>query len=74
MAQPKTPAVTVRQMTLCSRYFARSKNQYVRFPELVLRGKWLKETGFKTGHVVDIACENGKLVITVAKEQRFDHL
>lgn len=67
-------AARTRQVTICNKYFARVKNKYVCFPELILRGKWLKESGFRAGHVVDIACEDCKLVITIAKEQRFEDI
>lgn len=60
-----------RQITICKKSFARAHNRYVYFPEIYLRGKWLKDSGFKTGHIVDVACEEGKLVITLSKEQRW---
>lgn len=70
--QQTTPKV--RQMTLCNKFFAREKGRYVFFPELHLRGKWLAEIGFRSGHVVDITCEDRKLIITIAKEQRFEDI
>jgi len=62
---------SLRQITLCNKSFKRAKNLYVVFPELHLKGKWLAESGFRAGHVVDIVCNQGRLVITIAKEQRF---
>ena len=64
---PKT-----RKMTVCNKGFARQGQYNAVFPSISLSGKWLQESGFKAGHVIDIACENCKLVITLAKEQRFD--
>lgn len=61
-------------MTLCNKGFARVSNRYVFFPELHLRGKWLADNGFRAGHVVDITCEQGRLTITLAAEQRFDDI
>lgn len=72
MTQQETSAVKVRQLTLCNKYFARVQSKYVCYPELVLRGKWLRDSGFRAGHVVDIAYEDGKLTVTIAKEQRFE--
>ena len=69
-----SPPVTIRKMTICNKGFAREKGQYVFFPIISLTGKWLQQHGFKGGQVIDISCEEGKLVITIAKEQRFEGL
>ncbi|WP_078793004.1 SymE family type I addiction module toxin [Elizabethkingia meningoseptica] len=61
-----------RQMTLCGKTFSRISCNYVVFPVLTLTGKWLKESGFKVGQVVDIHYKTNKLVITIAETQRFD--
>lgn len=58
-------------MTLCNKGFRRVDNRYVHFPELRLCGKWLEESGFRAGHVVDIRYGDRQLLITIAKEQRF---
>jgi hypothetical protein len=64
-----------RKMTICNKGFRRQKGRrYVSFPDIRLCGKWLMESGFKGGHVIDIACEDRKLVITLAEEQRFENL
>lgn len=60
-------------MTICNKYFRREKGNAI-FPDIRLCGKWLMESGFKGGHVIDIRCEDRKLVITLAEEQRFEHL
>jgi len=70
-AQP-AKAARIRQMTICNKGFARESGRYVFFPIISLSGKWLQEQGFKGGQVIDITCEQGKLIITVAKEQRFE--
>lgn len=36
-------------------------------PELLLKGKWLEELGFKAGHTVQIEQRKDKLVITLLK-------
>lgn len=78
MIQQETSPVKVRQRTVCNRYFPRkssASNQYrgnVLFPIIILSGKWLLDSGFRAGHVVDIAYEDGRLTITIAKEQRFE--
>ena len=61
-------------MTLCSKTFARMNNRYVQFPELRLQGKWMEDSGFRSGHVVDVTYGEGKIIITIAKEQRFEGL
>lgn len=72
MPAPKR-ATRTRQMTICRKGFARGHQRYVFFPIISLSGKWLRGCGFKPGQVVNIACEDSRLVITIAKEQRFGH-
>lgn len=66
----------VRKLTICNKSFRRvsryRSDRYVAFPVISLSGKWLQEQGFKSGQVIDITCEAGKLVITIAREQRFE--
>ena len=33
-------------------------------PSIILKGDWLKETGFDVGGLIQVECENGKLIIT----------
>ena len=33
-------------------------------PTIILKGEWLKETGFEIGSLIQVECENGKLIIT----------
>ena len=33
-------------------------------PTIILKGDWLKETGFDIGSLIQVECENGKLIIT----------
>jgi len=73
----KSPTeANTRQLTICGKSFIREhvNGGYAYFPFINLCGKWLQDTGFKIGHVVDIAHEDGKLTITIAKEQRFEGL
>ncbi|WP_157830297.1 SymE family type I addiction module toxin [Siphonobacter sp. SORGH_AS_0500] len=39
-----------------------------------LSGKWLQDSSFQIGYMVDIACKNGRLIITIAKEQKYEAL
>lgn len=57
-----------RQMIVSRKGFDRKSNCYVFFPAIQLSGKWLEESGFKNGQVVNITCEERRLIITVAKE------
>lgn len=43
-------------------YEASSYN-YKRTPSIILKGDWLKETGFDVGGLIQVECENGKLII-----------
>lgn len=65
----------IRRITVCCKTFTRFKShQPALFPVLRLCGKWLQDSGFQIGHVVDIACEKGKLTITIAREQKYEQL
>ncbi|AQX51627.1 MULTISPECIES: SymE family type I addiction module toxin [Bacteroidota] len=57
-----------RQMTICRK----GSSSGVPYPVILLHGKWLKETGFKIGHVIDVQYKKTKLIITIAEKQRFD--
>ncbi|MCT3898611.1 type I addiction module toxin, SymE family [Elizabethkingia anophelis] len=54
-------------MTICRKCSASG----VSYPVILLHGKWLKETGFKIGHVIDVQYKKTKLIITIAENQRF---
>lgn len=68
----KTQALLKRQMTLCRKTNTRVNGKNAHFPIVTLTGKWFQEAGFKIGHVIDIQPQSGKLIITIAKEQRFE--
>jgi len=68
----KTQASLKRQMTLCRKTNTRVNGKNAQFPIVTLTGKWFQEAGFKIGHVIDILPQSGKLIITIAKEQRFE--
>lgn len=53
-----------RRLKISSKYFSRAYRKTVHYPEIRLCGKWLQELGFKKGQVIQIDCENSKLVIT----------
>ena len=40
---------------------------YKRIPQLRIQGDWLGELGFDIGKPVNVHCEDGRLVITVAE-------
>jgi toxic protein SymE len=37
---------------------------YKSTPSIILKGDWLKEIGFDSGGLIQVECENGKLIIT----------
>lgn len=50
---------------------SQSGHNYKATPTIMLKGQWLKELGFDIGDYVSITCENGKLVITLNQDQRY---
>ena len=46
---------------------------YKRTPSIILKGDWLKETGFEIGGLIQVECENGKLIITPRKQEVMEY-
>ena len=46
---------------------------YKRTPSIILKGDWLKETGFYVGGLIQVECENGKLIITPREEEEVEY-
>lgn len=61
----KQKKLPVRRVSVYGKAFPRAYGRYVYYPEIRLDGKWLQESGFKTGMKVKISCEYRKLIITV---------
>lgn len=40
-------------------------------PTIILKGDWLKETGFDIGSLIQVECENGKLIITPREPEEY---
>ena len=40
-------------------------------PTIILKGDWLKETGFEIGSLIQVECENGKLIITPREPEEY---
>lgn len=77
MRTVKTPLIRkpVRRMTICCKASCSARRKIVTlFPVLRLSGKWLRDCGFRPGHVVEVACKKGRLCITIAKEQKYEAL
>ena len=49
-------------------YNVRRYEDYKDTPTIIMKGEWLKEAGFNIGSLIQVECENGKLVITPRKE------
>lgn len=61
-----------RKLTVSKNYVIRGNGNTTIVPIVTLKGKWFEASGFKAGHLIEIDCVgNGKLVITLAKKQRF---
>lgn len=67
------PSANVRRLTVLKRYLSRSRTRttFECVPDIHLRGKWLALHGFRSGHTIDITCEDEKLIITLSQQQRF---
>ncbi len=77
MSTVKAPRITkpTRRITIGRNILWGSNSRRpTSFPALRLSGKWLRDSGFGIGEVVEIACEAGRLVITIAKEQKHEAL
>lgn len=59
-------------MTVCNKAFDRQRRPCTFFPTIQLCGKWLRDSGFKAGHTIDITYEEDKIIITKSALQRFD--
>ena len=46
---------------------------YKRTPSIILKGDWLKETGFDGGGLIQVECENGKLIITPREPEMVEY-
>ena len=57
-----------RRLKVISKAFPRDYNRYVRFPEIRLSGKWLKEMGFDCGQFVIVHHKRNKITITLQNE------
>ena len=56
---------TVRELKVS----ARSGYDYNPVPSIVLKGKWLMQTGFQIGDYIKVSCEDGRIIITPDKER-----
>lgn len=49
--------------------FSSSGYNYKNTPSIILKGDWLKASGFDIGGLIQVECENGKLIITQREEE-----
>lgn len=49
--------------------YSASGYNYKNTPSIILKGDWLKESGFDIGGLIQVECENGKLIITPREEK-----
>lgn len=68
--QQKHQPVT-RRIGICSPSYIPFKSRRVPHPVIRLAGQWLQESGFCIGHVIEVACEQGRLTITLAPVQKY---
>ncbi|MDQ3111969.1 MAG: SymE family type I addiction module toxin [Bacteroidota bacterium] len=57
-----------RRLKIYQKFFSRTY-KFVLFPEIRLCGKWLQETGFKTGKIVIVQHVKNKIIITLEEEK-----
>ncbi len=48
--------------------YEQSGKNYKPTPTIILKGQWLAELGFDAGEPVNVTCEGGRLIITLADE------
>ena len=46
---------------------------YKRTPSIILKGDWLKEAGFDVGGLIQVECEDGKLIITQREPEMVEY-
>ena len=39
-------------------------------PTIIMKGQWLEEFGFKVGEKIEVQCEDGRLIITKAANEK----
>ncbi|MGE9313613.1 SymE family type I addiction module toxin [Niabella sp. CJ426] len=66
--QQKHRSITMR-MGICSPSYVPFKSRRLPHPVIRLAGEWLQESGFSIGQVVEIACEPGRITISLARAQ-----
>ncbi len=44
--------------------YGTSGYKYKNTPTIILKGQWIKETGFEIGQEIEVKCEQNKLTIT----------
>lgn len=68
-AKDKAPLPN-RRLTVCNKHFDRNNlaRPCATFPVILLTGKWLQQTGFTGGQILNVQCENRRLVITVEQD------
>lgn len=49
--------------------YSSSGYNYKNTPSIILKGDWLKESGFEIGSLIQVECEDGKLIITQREEE-----
>ena len=57
-----------RRLKVISKAFPRDYQRYVRFPEIRLSGKWLRDTGFDSGQFVIVSHKKNEITITLQEE------
>ena len=64
-------AIMVKKALRSVKVYEQSGYNYQPTPTIILKGKWLEESGFDIGRCLQVRCEEGKLVITIdeAKEK-----
>jgi toxic protein SymE len=59
----ETPKPKIRKVRICNKYFGRAKG-YAIFPDIRLCGKWLMESGYRSGQYILIDHNEDRIIIT----------
>ncbi|MFH8133456.1 SymE family type I addiction module toxin [Pantoea osteomyelitidis] len=63
--KPECPTSTTHRYTVG---YIRDARKFRPSPSIVLKGHWMEALGFETGRRVEVICEQGELVIRLARD------
>ena len=68
----RTTKIRKRHLVVCNKAYHRQNDNYVLYPIIALKGKWLYDAGFRAGQLIEVQCEEGRLTIRTTGLRRDD--